>query len=172
LLLTLIARLIGKSPTSVAREVKQNRNLNPKRLLAGMHRSVRACICARCQIQNTVARCEVLFCQDVCQTHLYYIGCKATAQVLWVYNAYRKGRYGCNREGRYRYEAAVADELSKRTSKSIAMKYRWCTEGLYSCSGTSSRVITGALSERNAGLDCIALTMCTVTEDPLLCELD
>jgi IS30 family transposase len=112
-----IGTLIGRA-ASVAKEVRSNRMLLKGKVAKAKCREAKTCkktgICEKCALPGAVcARCEKVFCQEVCAYHLEIAGCAKTASAPWVCNGCRKRRCGCNRPGRYVYTAAVADKVSR-----------------------------------------------------------
>jgi IS30 family transposase len=112
------AQLIDKSTSVVAHEVKTNRTLVKTKVANAPCREQEHCkrtlVCQKCPTPGTVcARCESTLCKEVCACHLEIAGCAKTTSAPWVCNGCRKLKYGCNRPGRYRYVAAVADKASK-----------------------------------------------------------
>jgi IS30 family transposase len=114
-----IAALISRSTSAVANEVKENRTLAKTKVAKTKCRESQTCkktgICQTCTSPGAVcARCEDVFCHEVCAYHLEIAGCaKTTSAAPWVCNGCRKRRYGCNRAGRYVYTADVADRIAR-----------------------------------------------------------
>lgn len=115
-----IARLIDRNPSTVSREVKQNRTCRAHKTKKGNCREANWCrraqICgeacfypgARC------AGCDKADCRTVCPKYQLQTSCDILAQSPWVCNACKKRRYGCNRANRYIYDAKLAHEASAK----------------------------------------------------------
>lgn len=82
-----IARLIGRSPSTVSREVRENRH-------------VRA------------FKSRKSACRDRCGAYAEQVACDVLVRAPWVCNGCRKNRYGCNRANRFVYDAQVAQKAS------------------------------------------------------------
>ena len=110
-----IADAIGKSPSTVSREVKENRSSKPSgrvkksRCREQNHCSVRG-LCDACPHQRAVCvECKRVDCRDVCTAYALQVSCLKVATSPWVCNSCTKRRYGCNRPGRMLYLANAAD---------------------------------------------------------------
>ena len=112
-----IARTIGRSPSTVSREVRENRHVRAfkARRQACRDRSwcKRVGICAECLREGAYcAGCDARDCRDECPAYARQSACDNLNRAPWVCNACRRNRYGCNRANRFVYEAAVAQKSS------------------------------------------------------------
>ena len=112
-----IARLIGRSPSTVSREVRENRHVRAFRPRKGACRDRSWCkrvgVCAECVREGAFcAGCDVRDCRDFCPAYAERTACDALTRAPWVCNGCRKNRYGCNRGNRFAYEAQVAQRAS------------------------------------------------------------
>lgn len=115
-----IAKLVGRSPSTVSREVKQNRARRAHKAKKGNRREANWCrragVCgegrpcpgARC------AGCGKVDCRSVRPEYQPRTACQILARSPWVCDSCRKRRYGCNRANRYVYDARLAHEASAR----------------------------------------------------------
>jgi len=110
-----IADAIGKSPSTVSREVKENRSSRPSgrinkvRCRVQNHCSERK-LCKVCPHPHAVCvECKRVDCRDVCAAYALQISCLRVATSPWVCNSCAKRRYGCSRPGRMLYLANSAD---------------------------------------------------------------
>ena len=119
-----IARLIGRSPSTVSREVRENRCVRAFRPRKAACRDKSWCkrvnVCAECIRQGVFcADCDVRDCRDRCAAYAERAACDVLARAPWVCNGCRKNRYGCSRANRYVYDAGVAQKASdERRSES------------------------------------------------------
>ncbi|WP_255465909.1 helix-turn-helix domain-containing protein [Adlercreutzia sp. ZJ242] len=119
-----IARLIGRQPSTVSREVRENRHLRAFRRRRSACRDRNWCkrvgVCAECLREGAFcAGCDARDCRDHCAAYADRIACDALVRAPWVCNGCRKNRYGCNRANRYVYDAEVAQKASdERRSES------------------------------------------------------
>lgn len=115
-----IATTIGRSASSVAKEIKNNRTLIRTKVARSIpcgkrQDCMKKGICQTCvNPKGICARCEAVFCPQVCEEHLELVGCKKTTSAPWVCNGCRKRRIGCNRPGRHEYSAVIADKLVRK----------------------------------------------------------
>lgn len=112
-----IARLIGRSPSTISREVRENRHVRSFRPRKGVCRDRAWCkrvgVCAECLRDGAFCvGCDVRDCRDFCATYAAQIACGVLTRAPWVCNGCRKNRYGCHRGNRYVYEAQVARKAS------------------------------------------------------------
>lgn len=113
-----IGTLIDKSVSVVAYEVKRYRTIHKTKAISIPCKDHKYCkrtnICTVCHAPGSVcAVCSHVLCKEVCDTYLLYYGCKHTQGAPWVCNGCKKLKFGCNRSGRYKYIADVADRQSK-----------------------------------------------------------
>lgn len=153
-----IADLIGVSPSSVAAEVRSNKTLLKTKVAKVKCREAQACkktgICPSCAIPGAVcARCDVVFCQEVCPDHLAIVGCAKTASAPWVCNGCKKRRHGCNRAGRYVYTADVADRISRNRRSCSRQGINMTPEGFRRVLG----VVRPALARKLSPYEIVAL---------------
>lgn len=113
-----IAEVIGRSPSTVSREVKENRS--PKastRQKKVKCRELNTCtvsgLCDTCSHPHSVCvECKLIDCRDVCEVYAVQTSCLKLARSPWVCNSCAKRRYGCKRTGRQEYIARRADAKS------------------------------------------------------------
>lgn len=120
-----IARLIGRSPSTVSREVRENRHVRAFRPRKGACRDRSWCkrvgVCAECVREGAFcAGCDVRDCRDFCPAYAERTACDALTRAPWVCNGCRKNRYGCNRGNRFAYEAQVAQRASDERQSRLA----------------------------------------------------
>lgn len=122
-----IARAIGRSPSSVTREVQANRvrmgrkeGRSPcKWRHACTERGLCGGACAREGARR--AGCDARDCRDLCDHYLEDCACERLGRWPWVCNGCPKHRYGCRMAVRWKYDARLADEASsERRSSSRA----------------------------------------------------
>ena len=112
-----IARLIGRSPSTVSREVRENRHVRAFKPRKSACRDRNWCkrvgVCPSCVREGArCAGCDARDCRDLCPSYADQIACDVLVRAPWVCNGCRKNRYGCNRANRYVYEAEVAHKAS------------------------------------------------------------
>ena len=112
-----IARLIGRSPSTVSREVRENRHVKAFKGRKGACRDRNWCkrvgVCAECVREGAYcAGCDARDCRDHCAAYADQMACDALVSAPWVCNGCRKNRYGCNRQNRFVYDAQVAQKAS------------------------------------------------------------
>jgi len=112
-----IARTIGRSPSTVSREVRENRHVRAfkrrKSACRGRNWCKRVGVCAECLRDGAYcAGCDARDCRDHCKAYADQIACDALVSAPWVCNGCRKNRYGCNRQNRFVYDARVAQKAS------------------------------------------------------------
>ena len=112
-----IASAIGKSPSTVSREVRQNRmRKGTRRKTRYKCRWAQDCdvrgLCERCsQPAYFCYECPTRDCKELCSKFQEHIACERTTRAPWVCNACRhKGI--CSRETRHIYIASAADGMS------------------------------------------------------------
>jgi len=120
-----IAAIIDRSPSTVSREVKENRT--PKAVKVKQQSVCRErnwCkltgVCETCRREGaTCATCDICDCSKVCKVYIPQLTCERLAKAPWTCNGCRKNKYGCNRNNRMVYLAKAADVLStERRSES------------------------------------------------------
>ena len=112
-----IAGLIGRSPSTVSREVRVNRHVRAfkQRKFACRDRNwcKRVAVCAQCLREGAYcAGCDARDCRDHCKAYADQAACDVLVSAPWVCNGCRKNRYGCHRQNRYVYDARVAQKSS------------------------------------------------------------
>ena len=112
-----IAELIGRSPSTVSREVRENRCVRSFKQRKSACRDRDWCkrinVCAECVRKGAFCpHCDVRDCRDHCAAYAERTACDVLAHAPWVCNGCRKNRYGCNRANRYVYDADVAQKAS------------------------------------------------------------
>ena len=112
-----IARLVGRSPSTVSREVFGNRSVHKAQPRKGACRDRNWCkrmqVCPVCIREGAYCSgCDARDCRDFCPAYADAVSCERTTKSPWVCNGCRKKRYGCNRANRYVYEATVAQKIS------------------------------------------------------------
>ena len=112
-----IARTIGRNPSTVSREVRENRHVRAFKARKAVCRDRSWCkrvgVCAECLREGAYcAGCDARDCRDECPAYAKQNACDNLNRAPWVCNACRKNRYGCNRSNRFVYEAAVAQRSS------------------------------------------------------------
>lgn len=112
-----IARLIGRSPSTVSREVRENRHVRAFRPRKSACRDrgwcKRAGVCPECLREGAhCAGCDARDCRDFCAAYAEQTACDVLARAPWVCNGCRRNRYGCNRPNRFVYDAQVAQKTS------------------------------------------------------------
>lgn len=119
-----IARLTGRDPSTISREVRENRHVRSFRARKAACRDRDWCkrvgVCAECVREGAYCSgCDARDCRDECGAYAEQAGCDRMAKAPWVCNGCRKNRYGCNRANRYVYDAEVAQKASdERRSES------------------------------------------------------
>lgn len=125
-----IARLIERNPSTVSREVRENRYVRACRIRKGACRDRNWCkrveVCAECVCKGAFCvGCNMRDCRDECLVYAEQTTCDILVHAPWVCNGCRKKRYGCNRPNRYIYEASVAqksaDERRRESRRGIDM---------------------------------------------------
>ena len=111
-----IARTIDRNPSTVSREVRENRHVRAFKGSKGACRERNWCkrtgVCAECLHDGAYcASCNAKDCRDYCSAYAKQITCDALVRAPWVCNGCRKNRYGCNRQTRFIYEASVAQKV-------------------------------------------------------------
>ncbi len=112
-----IARLIGRQPSTVSREVRENRHIRAFKARKSVCRDKNWCkrigICTDCVRKGAFCSgCDARDCRDLCPIYASQTACDILIRAPWVCNGCRKNRYGCNRQNRYVYEAEVAQKTS------------------------------------------------------------
>lgn len=112
-----IARLIGRSPSTVSREVRENRHARAFKGRRSACRDRNWCkrvgVCAECVREGAFcAGCDARDCRDRCGAYAEQVACDVLVRAPWVCNGCRKNRYGCNRANRFVYDAQVAQSAS------------------------------------------------------------
>ena len=112
-----IARLIGRNPSTVSREVRENRHVRAFRPRKGACRDRSWCkrvgVCSECLREGAYCvGCDARDCRDFCPAYAEQIACDVLARAPWVCNGCRKNRYGCHRGNRFVYDAQVAQRAS------------------------------------------------------------
>ena len=121
-----IARAIGRSPSSVSREVEANRTPMGRKERRGPCKWRGWCgvtaLCPSCSREGArCAGCDAADCRDVCGKYLMEGECEVLGRWPWTCNGCSRFRYGCRRQGRFKYDAALADAASsERRSSSRA----------------------------------------------------
>ncbi len=119
-----IARLTGRNPSTISREVRENRHVRSfkarKAACRDRSRCKRAGVCAeRVREGAHCSGCDARDCRDECKAHAGQAGCDRMSKAPWVCNGRRKNRYGCNRANRCVYDAEAAQKASdERRSES------------------------------------------------------
>ena len=119
-----IARLIGRHPSTVSREVRANRHVRSLKGRKAACRDRNWCkrvgVCAECVRGDAYcAECDARDCRDECPAYADQASCDVLTRAPWVCNGCRKNRCGCNRGNRYVYDAEVAQKASdERRSES------------------------------------------------------
>lgn len=120
-----IARLLGRSASTVSREVHENRI--PKATKAKKKTECRDkgwCkrigVCAKCVREGAqCAGCDARDCRDYCRAYAEQSTCQILSKAPWVCNSCRKLRYGCHRANRWVYDAQAAHKAAcERRSES------------------------------------------------------
>lgn len=110
-----IAQSINRSPSTVSREVRDNRIAKAtSRAKRGKCREQRCCtltgLCAVCPHPHSVCvECTRIDCRDICSTYIAQVACPTTVASPWVCNGCLKRKYGCKRYSRTLYLAKSAD---------------------------------------------------------------
>lgn len=112
-----IGRLIGRSASTVSREVRENRSVRSQRPRKAACRERDWCrrsgVCAECVRDGALcAGCDARDCRDECPAYALQASCERLNAAPWVCNGCRKNRYGCRRPNRYAYDAQVAQKAS------------------------------------------------------------
>lgn len=112
-----IARLIGRQPSTVSREVRENRHVRAfngrKAACRDRNWCKRVGVCAECVREGAYCSgCDARDCRDHCSAYAGQASCDRMAKAPWVCNGCRKNRYGCSRQNRYVYDAEVAQKAS------------------------------------------------------------
>ena len=112
-----IGRLIGRSASTVSREVRENRTVRSfkPRKAACRDRSwcKRAGVCGDCVREGAFCSgCDARDCRDECAAYARQASCDRLNAAPWVCNGCRKNRYGRNRANRYVYDAGAAQKAS------------------------------------------------------------
>lgn len=112
-----IARLIGRNPSTVSREVRENRHVRAFKGRKSACRDRNWCkrvgVCAECVREGAFcAGCDARDCRDRCGAYAEQVACDVLVRAPWVCNGCRKNRYGCNRANRFVYDAQVAQSAS------------------------------------------------------------
>lgn len=112
-----IARLIGRNPSTVSREVRENRHVRALKARKGACRDRNWCkrvgVCTECVREGAYcAGCDARDCRDHCGAYADQVACDVLVRAPWVCNGCRKNRYGCRRQNRYVYDANVAQKAS------------------------------------------------------------
>ena len=119
-----IAGLTGRSPSTISREVRENRHVRSFKGRKSACRDRNWCkrvgVCAECVREGAFCvGCDARDCRDHCAAYADQIACDVLVSAPWVCNGCRKNRYGCNRQNRYVYDAEVAQKCSdERRSES------------------------------------------------------
>ncbi|MDR1014061.1 MAG: hypothetical protein LBL86_03670 [Coriobacteriales bacterium] len=112
------AQPVGKGPSVAAHEVRADRMPVKTRAANAPCREQGHCektpICRERPTPGAVcARRDRMPCKEACACHLATAGCAKTASAPWACNGRRKLKCGCDRPGRHRHVAAVADKASR-----------------------------------------------------------
>lgn len=112
-----IAGLIGRSPSTVSREVRENssvRAFRPRRAACrNRHWCKRVGVCAECAREGAFCPgCDARDCRDECPDYALQCSCERLNRAPWVCNGCRRMRYGCSRPNRRVYAASVAQKAS------------------------------------------------------------
>lgn len=119
-----IARLIGRQPSTVSREVRENRIARAFKPRRAQCRDRSWCkrvgVCGECVREGAYCSgCDARDCRDECAAYAAQTSCERLGSAPWVCNGCRKNRYGCNRANRHVYDAAAADKAAgERRSES------------------------------------------------------
>lgn len=119
-----IGRLIGRSASTISREVRENRHVRSFKGRKSACRNRNWCkrvgVCAECVRGGAYcAGCDARDCRDHCAAYADQVACDVLVSAPWVCNGCRKNRYGCNRQNRFVYDAEVAQKSSdERRSES------------------------------------------------------
>ncbi len=114
-----IARLIGCQPSTISREVRENRHLRAFKVKKGQCRNKNWCkkveVCSECVREGAFcAGCDVKDCRDYCLEYASHTECDILTRAPWVCNGCRKNHYGCHRPNRYIYDAQTAQKESEQ----------------------------------------------------------
>ena len=112
-----IGRLLGRSASTISREVRENRHVRAFKGRKSACRDRSWCkrlgVCAECVREGACCSgCDARDCRDHCKAYADQVACNALARAPWVCNGCRKNRFGCNRQSRYVYDAGVAQKAS------------------------------------------------------------
>lgn len=119
-----IADVTGRSPSTISREVRENRTVRSFKPRKAACRDKDWCrrvgVCAECVREGAFcAGCDARDCRDECRAYSERASCERMSKAPWVCNGCRKNRYGCNRANRHVYSAEVAQKASdERRSES------------------------------------------------------
>lgn len=85
-----IARLIGRNPSTVSREVRENRHVRAFRPRKGACREHSWCkrvgVCAECVREGAFCvGCDARDCRDFCPAYAEQIACDVLARAPWVF---------------------------------------------------------------------------------------
>lgn len=108
-----IGRLIGRQPSTVSREVRENSTVRAFRPRRAACRDKDWCkrvgVCAECVREGAFcAGCDARDCRDECAAYARQASCGRMSRAPWVCNGCRKNRYGCGRANRRVYDAKAA----------------------------------------------------------------
>ena len=112
-----IAGLIGRQPSTVSREVRENCIARTSRGRLAACREAPWCdrsgVCADCVREGArCAGCDARDCRAACPAYALQSSCPRMSKAPWVCNGCGKNRYGCNRPGRRSYDADAAQKAS------------------------------------------------------------
>lgn len=119
-----IARATGRDPSTISREVRENRAVRSFKPRKAACRDRDWCkrvgVCSECVREGAYcAGCDARDCRDACPAYAGQVSCERMGRAPWVCNGCRRNRYGCNRPNRHVYSAKVAQEASaERRSES------------------------------------------------------
>jgi len=125
-----IAKMLNRSVSSVAWEVKRNRETMsakaPKVACRDQNACVKTGICKSCVTPGeSCVKCRTVLCKTVCSEYLSLASCPKLMSAPWVCNGCKrlKGGYSCTRSGRYIYRAQTADKSARdiRSSSRIGV---------------------------------------------------
>lgn len=114
-----IASLIGRQPSTVSREVRENRHVRAYKARRSACRGRNWCkrvgVCAECVREGAYcAGCDARDCRDECPAYAGQVACDVLVGAPWVCNGCRKNRYGCNRPNRYVYASHLPNRVDAR----------------------------------------------------------
>lgn len=112
-----IAKLLDRNPSTISREVRENRTIRAfkPRLCAckEKHWCIRINVCGECTSEGMwCSQCTLKDCRTYCDTYASQSACARLNVSPWVCNGCKKNRYGCTRHNRYIYDASVAHKAA------------------------------------------------------------